>query len=81
MRSHSMHHATIAHTAPEVCRIYEAHVPFRPNSDFLLSVSSSREPQLREDICLGRKLIEIGRMVFETLDFGLARQISDAQYL
>jgi hypothetical protein len=74
-------YAPTAHPAPEVCRIYEVHVPFRPNSEFLLSVSSSREEQLREDICLGRKLIEIGRMVFETSDFALARQISDAEYV
>ncbi len=65
----------------ETYRIYEAADAIRPQDTFLVSVSTTKEKGLQEDIMLGRKLLRLGRMIFETSDMLQARRLSDRHYL
>ena len=63
----------------EPCRIYEAYEPARPGKSLYLSVTASRDGQLRQDIASGATPMQLRRVVMETRDEHLARQISDIQ--
>lgn len=63
----------------ELYRIFEASEAGNPHEVFLVAVSASRQPQLEEDILLGRKLFHLGRKIYETTDPAKARRISDRQ--
>ncbi len=47
----------------------------------VLAVSAEREKGLREDIEVGRRLIKLGPMLFETPDLAQAIQFSDRSFL
>lgn len=57
-------------------RIYEAAMPGRKREVYL-SVPTSREEEVMRDVKAGHPSLKVGRIMLETRDQHLARQISD----